>query len=73
MKQDQKKILFIKAKVEEKIGGKNEEAKRQNPGVKIVYEFPDTTSKNRLISWLRENQNGDYIHILDIIRIRGEK
>lgn len=47
------------------------EAKKQNPDVKIIYEFPNKEAKNKLTEWLLKNDK--YMDTIDIMRVRGEK
>lgn len=48
------------------------EGKRQNPDVKIIYEFPNKEAKGHFIDWLDAKENIEYRSIIDIIRVRGE-
>ena len=47
------------------------EAKNQNPGIKIIYEFPKEEAKIKFTDWL--DRNPGYQNIIDEIRIRPEK
>ncbi|WP_339019687.1 hypothetical protein [Fusobacterium animalis] len=31
------------------------EAKKQNPGIRVIYEFPNETATGRLRSWINDN------------------
>ena len=47
------------------------EAKKQNPEIKIIYEFPDKKAKTKFTDWL--DKNPLYQKTIDEIRIRPEK
>ena len=47
------------------------EAKKQNPEIKIIYEFPDKKAKTKFTDWL--DKNPKYKKTIDEIRIRPEK
>ena len=47
------------------------EAKKQNPEIKIIYEFPDKKAKTKFTDWL--DKNPLYQKTVDEIRIRPEK
>ncbi|MCF0162847.1 MAG: hypothetical protein HUJ88_09790 [Fusobacterium necrophorum] len=49
------------------------EAKKQNPDIKIIYEFPNSEAKNKLIEWLKRSENLNHKNTIDIIKVRGEK
>ena len=46
-------------------------AKLQNPGIKIIYEFPKEEAKIKFTDWL--DRNPGYQNIIDEIRVRPEK
>ena len=46
-------------------------AKLQNPGIKIIYEFPKEEVKIKFTDWL--DRNPGYQNIIDEIRVRPEK
>jgi ATP synthase F0, B subunit len=47
------------------------EAKKQNPEIKIIYEFSDKKAKTKFTDWL--DKNPLYQKTIDEIRIRPEK
>ena len=47
------------------------EAKNQNPEIKVIYEFPDKKAKTKFTDWL--DKNPLYQKTIDEIRIRPEK
>ena len=47
------------------------EAKNQNPEIKVIYEFPKEEAKTKFTDWL--DRNPGYQNIIDEIRIRPEK
>ena len=47
------------------------EAKNQNPEIKVIYEFPKEEAKTKFTDWL--DINPEYQNIIDEIRIRPEK
>ena len=47
------------------------EAKKQNPEIKVIYEFPKEEAKIKFTDWL--DKNPKYKKIIDEIRIRPEK
>lgn len=49
------------------------EAKKQNPDIKVIYEFPNNTAKEKLIKWIETPGNENYKNTIDMIKIRGEK
>ncbi|WP_022820345.1 hypothetical protein [Fusobacterium russii] len=49
------------------------EAKKQNPDIKVIYEFPNNAAKEKLIKWIETPGNENYKNTIDMIKIRGEK
>jgi len=47
------------------------EAKNQNPEIKVIYEFPKEETKTKFTDWL--DRNSGYQNIIDEIRVRPEK
>ena len=47
------------------------EAKNQNPEIKVIYEFPNEKAKTKFTDWL--DRNPGYQNIIDEIRVRPEK
>ena len=47
------------------------EAKNQNPEIKVIYEFPKEEAKTKFTDWL--DRNSGYQNIIDEIRVRPEK
>lgn len=47
------------------------EAKNQNPEIKVIYEFPNEKAKIKFTDWL--DKNPKYKKTIDEIRIRPEK
>ena len=47
------------------------EAKNQNPEIKVIYEFPKEEAKIKFTNWL--DKNPKYKKTIDEIRIRPEK
>lgn len=47
------------------------EAKLQNPEIKVIYEFPNEKAKIKFTDWL--DKNPKYKKTIDEIRIRPEK
>ncbi len=47
------------------------EAKNQNPEIKVIYEFPKEEAKTKFTDWL--DRNPGYQNIIDEIRVRPEK
>ena len=35
--------------------GRISEAKKQNPGIRVIYEFPNETAAGHLRSWINDN------------------
>jgi ATP synthase F0, B subunit len=54
-----------------KIFDRLNEAKLQNPEIKVIYEFPKEEAKTKFTDWL--DRNPKYQNIIDEIRIRPEK
>ena len=47
------------------------EAKNQNPEIKVIYEFPNEEAKIKFTDWL--DKNSKYQKTIDEIRVRPEK
>ena len=47
------------------------EAKNQNPEIKVMYEFPKEEAKIKFTDWL--DKNSKYQKTIDEIRVRPEK
>ena len=43
------------------------EAKKQNPGIRVIYEFPKKEAAEKMNNWL--NNNPDFIGIVEV-RVR---
>ena len=48
--------------------GRISEAKKQNPGIKVIYEFPNGTAAGHFRDWLKTNRNFN-----NIVEIRVRK
>lgn len=48
-------------------------AKKKNPDIKVIYEFPNNAAKEKSIKWLEAPENESYKNTIDILKIRGEK